>query len=69
MQVEVSLKCMQTNLGERGFSGFGDFVPFHLPSKWPKFFWTMDYAWWSKIESAQKIHANRGQCEMYACKV
>ena len=61
---------MQTNFGERGFSGFRDFAPFHLPSKWPNFFWTMDYSpWWSKIESAQKIHANRGQCEMYACKV
>ena len=28
MQVEVDVKCMQTNFGEHGFSGFGDFAPF-----------------------------------------
>ena len=32
MQVEVDLKCMQTNFGGRGFFGFGDFAPFCLPS-------------------------------------
>ena len=28
MQVEVDLKCMQTNFGGRGFSNCGDFDPF-----------------------------------------
>ena len=26
MQVEVDVKCMQTNFGGRGLSGFGDFA-------------------------------------------
>ena len=28
MQVEVKVKCMGTNFGWRGLSGFGDFAPF-----------------------------------------
>ena len=31
MQVEVDLKCMQTNFGGCGLSGFGDFAHFCLP--------------------------------------
>ena len=27
MQVEVDLKCMETNFGGHGISGFGDFAP------------------------------------------
>ena len=62
MQVEVDVKCMQTNFGGCGFSGFGVMAPFCLPSKWPNF----PFGPWAivhgdqKIESAQKIHANRG---------
>ena len=26
MQLEVNVKCMQTNFGGRGLSGFGDFA-------------------------------------------
>ena len=45
MQVEVVLKRMQTNFGGCGIFGFGDFAPFHWPSKTVKFpFWTMDYS-------------------------
>ena len=58
MQVEVSLKRMQTNFGERGFSGFGDFAPFRLPSKTAKTsLRTMDYIvhGGQKIELAQKF--------------
>ena len=61
MQVEVDLKRMQTNFGGRGFSSFGDFASFCLPSK-PKFPfgpWTIVHGG-QKIESAQKIHASRG---------
>ena len=44
MQVEVDVKCMQTNFGGHGLSSFGDFAPFHLPSKTAKFpFQFMDY--------------------------
>ena len=44
MQVEVDVKCMQTNFGGCGFSGFEDIALFHLPSKTVKIsFQTMDY--------------------------
>ena len=36
MQVEVDVKCMQTNFDGCGFSGFRDFAPFHLPSNLAK---------------------------------
>ena len=62
MQLEVDVKCMQTNFGGRGLSGFGVMAPFCLLSKWPNF----PFGPWAivhggqKIESAQKIHAIRG---------
>ena len=47
MQVEVDVKCMQTNFGGHGLSSFGDFAPFHLPSKTAKIsFQLMDYSPW-----------------------
>ena len=57
MQVEVVVKCMQTNFGGCGLSCFGDFGNFCLPSKMAKFpFRTMDYSpWGQEIELAQKI--------------
>ena len=50
MQVEVDMKCMQTNFGGHGFSGFGVMAPFCLVSKTVKIsLQTMDYSpWWSK---------------------
>ena len=69
MQVEVVVKCMQTNFGGRGLSGFGDITPFSFPSKTAKIsLRTMDYIvhGGQKIESAQKIHVSRGCCEMHA---
>ena len=33
MQVEGDVKCMQTNFGGHGFSGFGGFATFCLPLK------------------------------------
>ena len=55
MRVEADVKCMQANFGGRDLSGFGNFTHFCLPSKWPNF-----VHGGQKIESAQKIHANRG---------
>ena len=68
MQVEVDVKCMQTNFGGHGHSSFGDFAPFVCLQKWPKFPfgpWTIVHGD-QKIESAQNIHASRGRCEMHA---
>ena len=60
MQVEVDVKCMETNFGECGFSGIGVMAPYCLPSK--TVLRAMDYIvhGGQKIESAQKIHASRG---------
>ena len=68
MQVEVDVKCMQTNFGGCGLFGFGVMAPFCLPLKTAKIsLWTMDYSpWGSKIESAQKIQASRGWPVMHA---
>ena len=62
MQVEVDVKCMQTNFDGCGLTGFGDMTPFCLPSKTAKIsFQTMGYSpWGQKMELAQKIHASRG---------
>ena len=35
MQVEVDVKCMQTNFGGCAPSSFGDFAPFHFSSNFP----------------------------------
>ena len=44
MQVEVDLKCMQTNFGGCDLSDFKDFAPFLLAFKTAKIsLWTMDY--------------------------
>ena len=62
MQVEVDPKRIQTNFDGRGLSAFGVMAPFSLPSKQPNF----PFGPWAivhggqKIESAQKIQANRG---------
>ena len=62
MQVDVDVKCMQTNFGGCGLSGFGDIATFCWPSKRPNFPfrpWTIVHGG-QKIELAQKIHAGRG---------
>ena len=47
MQIEGDLKCMQTNFGGHGFSGFEDFAPFLFAFKTAKFsLSTMDYSPW-----------------------
>ena len=63
MQVEVDVKCMETNFGGRDLSRFGVMAPFCLPSKTAKIsLQTMGYIvhGGQKIELAQKIHASRG---------
>ena len=63
MQVEVDVKCMETNFGGHGLSSFGVMAPFCLPLKTAKIsLWTVDCNGHQKIsclESAQKIHASR----------
>ena len=56
MQVEVDVKCMQTNFNGRGLFGFRDFAHFFLPSKTAKIsLRTMDYSpWGSKNRIAFK---------------
>ena len=47
MQVEVDVKCMQTNFGGCDLSGFGDFVHFSFAFKIAKISLpTMDYSPW-----------------------
>ena len=64
MQVEVDVKCMYTRFGVCGLSGFGDFTPFLFSFKMDKIFIRIMDGGQIK-ESAQKIHASRGQCEMH----
>ena len=48
MQVEVDVKCMQTNFGGCGLSGFGVMASSCFPSKTAKIsLRTMDYSPWS----------------------
>ena len=57
MQIEVDLKCMQTNFDGCGLSGFEVMAPFCLPSKTAKIsLRTMDYSPWS---SKNLIDRNR----------
>ena len=47
MQVEVDVKCMETNFGGRDLSGFEDIAPFWLLSKTAKIsLRTMGYSPW-----------------------
>ena len=59
MQVEVDVKCMQTNFDGHGLSSFGVMAPFCSPSKQPFGPWAIVHGG-QKIELAQKIHASRG---------
>ena len=58
MQVGMDVKCMLTNFGGRGLSGFGD--KFSL--------WSIKVEKFNRSESAQKIHASRGQCHVHVHK-
>ena len=54
MQVGIYVKCMPTNFGGRGISGFGDKI------------WSIKVEKFNRLESAQKIHASRGRCQVHA---
>ena len=49
MQVGIDVKCMHTNFGGRGLSGFGDKISL----------WSIKVEKFDRSESAQKIHATR----------
>ena len=51
MQVEVDVKCMQTNFGGRGLFGFGVMAPFTCLQKRPKF----PFGPWAIVHGGQKI--------------
>ena len=66
MQVEVGVKCMHTNFGRRGFSGFGDNISFkfgqislsdHGLDHGRQ---SMVVKKFNQLKSAQNIHASRG---------
>ena len=50
MQVEVDVKCMETNFGRCSLSGFGVMAPFCLPSKQPNF----SFGPWTIVHGHQK---------------
>ena len=55
-QVGIDVKCMHTDFGGRGLSGFGD--KFSL--------WSIKGEEFNRSESAQKNHASRGRCHVLA---
>ena len=55
MHVEVDVTYMHTNFGGRGLSGFGDKISL----------WSIKVEKFHRSESAQKIHASRGQCHVH----
>ena len=56
MQVGVDVKCLHTNFGGRGLSGFGDKISL----------WSIKVEKFNRSESAQKIHATRSRCRVHA---
>ena len=56
MQVGNDVKCMHTNFGGRGLSGFGDKISL----------WSIKVEKFNRLELAQKIHATMGQCYVHA---
>ena len=56
MQVGIDVKCMHTNFGGRGLSGFGDKISL----------WSIKVEKFNRSESAQKIHATRGRRHVHA---
>ena len=49
MQVGIDVKCMHTNFGGRGLSGFGDKISL----------WSIKVEKFNRLESAQRIYASR----------
>ena len=57
MQVEVDVKCMQTNFDGCDLTGFGHIATFKIWPNFPFGQWTIHGG--QKIELAQKIHASK----------
>ena len=55
MQVGIDVKCMHTNFGGRGLSGFRDKISL----------WSIKVEKFNRSESAKKIHASRDQCHVH----
>ena len=55
MQVRMDVEYMLTNFGGCGLSGFGDKISL----------WSVKVEKFNRSESAQKIHASRGQCHVH----
>ena len=55
MQVGIDITFMRTSFGGCGHSGFGDKISL----------WSIKVEKFNRSESAQKIHACRGQCHMH----
>ena len=55
MQVGIDVKCMHTDFGGRGLSGFGDKISL----------WSIKVEKFNRSESVQKIHARRDQCHVH----
>ena len=51
MQVGIDVKCMHTDFGGRGLSGFGDKISL----------WSIKVEKFNRSELAKKIHASRGR--------
>ena len=56
MQIGIDVKCMHTDFGGRGLSGFGDKISL----------WSMVMEKFNQSESAQKIYASRGRCHVHS---
>ena len=56
MHVGIDVKCMHTNFGGRGLSGFGDKISL----------WSIKVENFNGSESAEKIQATRGRCHVHA---
>ena len=56
MQIGIDVKCMHTNFGECGLSGFGDKISL----------WSIKVEKFNLSESAQKVQASRDQCHVHA---
>ena len=67
MQVGIDIKCMHTSFGGCGLSSFGDIATFQKRPNFPFGAWTIVHVIekFNQSESAQKIHASRGQCHMH----
>ena len=56
MQVGIDVKCIHTNFGGRGLSGFVDKISL----------WSIKVEKFNRLESAQKIYASSGRCHVHS---